>query len=182
MTLGPKLLSGVRIDAIATHRDSRGDFSEIFRQEWPAAIEARQWNVVSSEPGVLRGVHVHVRHDDYLAVVRGAVSIGLCDLRPWSPTHGAAAVVELHESELRGLTIPWGVAHGFYFHEPSLHVYAVSEYFDPKDELGCRWDDPRLGIPWPVADARISARDEQAPSLPELVEQLAALPAFRERD
>ena len=109
-----------------------------------------QWNAVWSEAGVLRGVHVHVRHDDYLTVPVGRASVGLRDLRRGSPTEGLTALVELGREQPGALVIPHGVAHGFYFHEPSLHVYAVSEYWDPADELACNWADPELGIEWPV--------------------------------
>jgi dTDP-4-dehydrorhamnose 3,5-epimerase len=60
------------------------------------------------------------------------------------------------------------VAHGFLFHEPSLHIYAVSHYWDTADELGCRWDDPELGIPWPDAQPLISPRDAGLPPLRQL--------------
>jgi dTDP-4-dehydrorhamnose 3,5-epimerase len=117
---------------------------------------------------VLRGVHVHLRHDDYLVLFDGRATVGLADLRDDSPTSGAAACVELRGDAPVGMTIPTGVAHGFLFHEPSLHVYAVSHYWDPADELGCRWDDPGLGIPWPDAEPLLSPRDAALGSLAEL--------------
>lgn len=83
-------------------------------------------------------------------------------------------MVELSGLRLHALTIPHGVAHGFFFHEPSLHVYSVSEYWDLADELGCRWDDPALGIPWPDDDPVISARDAELGSLAELSVELSA--------
>ena len=77
----------------------------------------------------------------------------------------------------RALVIPVGVAHGFYFHEPSIHVYAVSHEFDPADELGCRWYDPTLEIAWPCTDPLISARDRELGSLSELRDVWHAVPA-----
>jgi dTDP-4-dehydrorhamnose 3,5-epimerase len=74
----------------------------------------------------------------------------------------------LVEAAPAALVIPVGVAHGFYFHEPSIHVYAVSHEFDPLDELGCRWDDPDLDIAWPCTKPRISVRDRNLGSLREL--------------
>jgi dTDP-4-dehydrorhamnose 3,5-epimerase len=62
-------------------------------------------------------------------------------------------------AEPAGLTIPPGVAHGFYFHEDSIHVYAVSHEWDTADGLGCRWDDPALAISWPCPQPAISERD-----------------------
>ncbi len=127
-----------------------------------------QWNAVHSSANVLRGVHVHRRHADYLTLVSGAATIGLHDLRPASPTEGEGRIVELAAAAPSALVIPQGVAHGFYFHEPSIHVYAVSHEFDPADELGCRWDDPALGIAWPCTEPEISNRDGSLGSLNEL--------------
>jgi dTDP-4-dehydrorhamnose 3,5-epimerase len=165
---------GVRLAPLRPHRDERGTFLELFREEWDVGVEPVQWNAVHSEAGVLRGVHVHPRHDDYLTVVSGRATIGLRDLREDSPTEGATACVEIDSERPAAISIPHGVAHGFYFHEPSIHIYAVSHYWDMADELGCRWDDPRLGIPWPQRDAAISERDAELPSLGVLRDRLLA--------
>lgn len=154
------------------HRDDRGTFVELYRKEWGVGVEPIQWNMVDSEEGVLRGVHVHPRHDDYLTVVRGRATIGVRDLREGSPTEGAAACVELSAERPTAISIPHGVAHGFYFHEPSTHIYSVSHYWDMADELGCRWDDPALEIPWPQGEAHVSPRDAGLQSLAELIEEL----------
>lgn len=156
------------------HRDDRGTFLELYRDEWQTQVEPIQWNAVHSEAGVLRGVHVHPRHDDYLTVVRGRATVGLRDLRPGSPTEGASSCVELSERRPTAISIPHGVAHGFYFHALSTHVYAVSHYWDMADELGCRWDDPALEIPWPQREAHLSPRDQELPSLETLLGELRA--------
>lgn len=151
-------------------------FTELFRAEWMPADEARfvQWNVVHSDANVLRGFHAHHRHDDYLTVASGRVIFGLKDLRPSSVTHGMAATVEISAEQPMALLIPHGVGHGFYFVEPSIHVYAVSNYWDKNDELGCKWDDPGLGIDWPCDAPLISEHDAELPPLATLIEQLAA--------
>jgi len=82
--------------------------------------------------------------------------------------------VELAAETPAALTIPTGVAHGFFFHEPSLHVYAVSHEWDPADELGCRWDDPGLAIPWPCTNPALSERDRELGSLSELRDAVRA--------
>src|SRR5262249_39043 len=145
-----------------------GVFTEIFRNSWSAGVSPVQWNAVRSEPNVLRGVHAHARHWDYLTVPFGRALVGLHDLRHGSPTAGLAALVELEGDAPSGLTIPPGVAHGFFFYRASLHVYAVSHEWDPADELGCRWDDPALGIDWPCVDPLLSARDAALGPLREL--------------
>lgn len=138
-----------------------------------------QWNVVRSHAHVLRGVHVHTRHADLLHLIEGRATIGLRDLRPGSPTEHAVALVELHAGEPAVLSIPPGVAHGFLFHAPSIHVYGVTRYWDPADELGCHWADLELGIPWPLppggaAALEISARDQALPPLSQLVGRIPA--------
>ena len=121
----------VRLSPLVPHRDERGTFVELFREEWETGVHPVQWNAVDSEQGVLRGVHVHPRHDDYLTVVRGSATVGLRDLRDDSPTAGAAACVELSAEDPIAISIPHGVAHGFYFTRPSTHIYAVSELLGP---------------------------------------------------
>jgi dTDP-4-dehydrorhamnose 3,5-epimerase len=168
----PVLPAGTILRPLKPHRDDRGTFTELYRGEWDTGVSPIQWNAVRSEAGVLRGVHVHIRHDDYLTVPIGRAVVGLRDLRRGSPTEGLSALVELGDDRAGALIIPHGVAHGFYFFEPSLHVYAVTEYWSPSDELGCRWDDPELEIPWPVRSARISRRDAESQSLRGLLDEL----------
>lgn len=169
---GIALPAGVALHQLTSHRDERGSFTELYRREWGTGVDPLQWNVVASEAGVLRGVHVHVRHADYLTVVRGRASVGLRDLRSRSQTAGRSALVELRAEAMTAIVIPPGVAHGFLFHEPSTHVYAVTHYWDLEDELGCHWADPALEIPWPEPPAMLSERDSAAPSLDALLAQL----------
>lgn len=154
------------------NHDDRGTFTELYRKSWQTGVDPAQWNFVVSKPNVLRGVHVHVVHDDYLVIAGGSATVGLSDLRPESPTFGCAAMVELAGDALCALTIPHGVAHGFYFHTDALHVYSVSHDFDPEDELGCRFDDPGLGLTWPTSTPRISGRDADLPPLEALRAEL----------
>jgi dTDP-4-dehydrorhamnose 3,5-epimerase-like enzyme len=166
------LPDGVQITALTTQVDDRGDLTEVFRAssypEWPMV----QWNVVNSAANVLRGVHCHRRHHDVITVLRGQASIGMQDVRPWSPTLGAAAVVTLKGASPAMVAIPPGVAHAFYFCEPSTHLYGVSEYWNLDDELGCHWSDPELTIPWPPFDPQLSARDAGAGTFRDLVREL----------
>lgn len=168
----PAAIDGVRLASLTTHRDERGGFCELFREEWRTGVTPVQWNVVDSQPGVLRGVHVHVRHADYLTVAAGRASIGLRDLRAGSPSEGQSAVVELDGAAREAISIPVGVAHGFLFHEPTTHVYAVSRYWDPADELACHWADPELEIAWPFEPRLVSGRDASAGPLAELLAEL----------
>jgi dTDP-4-dehydrorhamnose 3,5-epimerase len=173
-----RLPDGVVLHELASHRDARGSFTEVFRHEWDVGVAPVQWNAVSSEAGTLRGVHVHIRHDDYLIVLKGRASVGLRDLREGSPTEGSSVLVELAEDLPAALVIPHGVAHGFYFHEPSLHLYAVTHYWNVADELVCHWADPELEIDWPARPTVISERDATAQRLGDLIEQLAPVQHF----
>ncbi|MFT4050105.1 MAG: dTDP-4-dehydrorhamnose 3,5-epimerase [Solirubrobacterales bacterium] len=169
-----RLPHGVELRELTPHADDRGVFTELYREEWGVGADPIQWNAVRSKAGVLRGVHVHPVHDDYLTVPIGRVLFGLCDLRPDSPTYRLSTTVEIAEDSQKSLMIPHGVAHGFYFVEDSIHVYAVSHYWNLADELGCRWDDPALGIEWSDPSPQISQRDADLQTLSELIEELAA--------
>ncbi|HVL38738.1 MAG TPA: dTDP-4-dehydrorhamnose 3,5-epimerase family protein [Fimbriimonadaceae bacterium] len=168
-------LVGVEVLALEMHGDDRGVFTEVYRDEWGVDPRPKQWNVVRSEANVLRGVHVHIVHHDYLILVDGRATIGLADLRARSASAGATTTLEMSGGDLVALRIPPGVAHGFYFHEPSIHVYSVSEYWNLADELGCHWADPDLGIDWPGIRPHISDRDESLPPLASLQDALASV-------
>lgn len=168
------LPDGVHVRRLTAHRDDRGSVAELFRRSWEPAVDPAQWNVVRSRAGVFRGVHVHLRHDDYLVVLSGHASIGLRDLRRGAPTFGLAAVVELPGEELSSIVIPRGVAHGFFFREDSVHVYAMTREWNPADELGCHFADRELEIPWEIAPSFVSERDRGALPLRALQAQVDA--------
>ena len=167
-----QLPAGVRVVPLTTHGDDRGDLTEVFRQSWTPDLEPRQWNVVTSAATVLRGVHVHIKHSDYLILLSGDCVYGLYDCRRGSPTAFQSATIEASGNSRFALIIPPGVAHGFYFRSDSLHLYAVTHYWDLSDELGCRYDDPDLGIEWPSTNILLSPRDQKLPTLQELIQQV----------
>lgn len=169
------LPDGVELTTLTMHRDDRGWLTEIFRNEWTLGIEPRQWNVTMSEKNVLRGVHVHHRHRDYLVVLDGKISVGLHDARPRSRSYRQTAMFEMSSARLMAVRIPTGVMHGFYCHERTLYIYGVDAYYDPNDELGCHWADPRLGLHWPCQEPFFSPRDRQADSLAEVEARLLSL-------
>ncbi len=86
---------GVVVRTLKMHADRRGVLAEIFRKEWRICDTPVQWNAVRSKENVLRGVHVHPTHSDYLAVVDGHMVLGLHDIRKDSPTCGMSALVDL---------------------------------------------------------------------------------------
>src|SRR5271156_3342706 len=112
----------VKLVSLRPNHDSRGTLTELFRSEWFPEIDVVQWNLVHTERGVLRGVHVHRVHFDYLTVIAGHLDVGVCDRRGGCPTFRKGAVIPLDPGE--AVLIPPGVAHGFYSLEPSSHIYA----------------------------------------------------------
>ena len=160
---------GVSILPLHMHGDDRGVFTEVYRLSWNSEFPTVQWNYVRSRQGVLRGVHMHKFHHDYLILVEGRAVFGLKDLRPRSPTEGMTAMVEASGDCLQAITIPPGVAHGFYFHTDAVHLYGVSRYWDLEDELGCPFDDPQLGLVWPNPNPHRSERDLTASPLSALL-------------
>ncbi len=161
---------GVDLKSLQTHADARGNFTEIFREEWRDTPAPVQWNLSANRPNVLRGVHVHARHWDYLCVVAGELTIGLHDMRPGGPTRGQGAMLRLTSDRLTMVAIPPGVAHGFYSPGHSTYVIGASRYYDPADHRRCRWDCPELKFDWPCTAPDLSTADRAAPGYGELTE------------
>jgi dTDP-4-dehydrorhamnose 3,5-epimerase len=160
-------IDGVTARSLQPQRDERGELVELCRHGWLEPDVPVQWNLVVNRARVVRGIHWHERHTDYIAPVFGSVIAALVDLRPDSPTELRSELVELDARSPVLLTIPAGVGHGFYSEAESAVLYAVTRYWDPSDEFGVRWDDPELGIAWPegTAEATVSARDREMPLL-----------------
>jgi len=167
-----ELPDGVSLFKLKMNPDHRGKFTEIYRESWFDAPRPLQWNVVSSGANVLRGVHVHVDHSDYLILIQGRALFALRDLRRGSPTEGRVSLVEADGDRLQALVIPPGIAHGFYFHTSSIHLYGVTEYWNPEDELGCHYADPELQISWPGSRPILSDRDDNLPALNAILDRM----------
>ncbi len=165
-------IKGVLFKKLSEQTDSRGSFTEIFQKHWNAAlIEGVQWSVVKSKPKVFRGMHLHRRHDEFFCLIKGKCLVGLKDIRPGSSTENDYSLYELNEKDLSSLIFPAGLLHGWYFFEDSIHIQSVSEsYTDYKndDNIGCVWNDPDLGIPWPFNKVEISERAKNFLKLSEI--------------
>ena len=158
--------------------DSRGFFLETFQAERYAEIANItqpfvQDNHSRSGKGVLRGLHFQIKNPQgkLVRVVRGEVFDVAVDLRPDSSTFGQWEGVLLSEENKRQFWVPPGFAHGFCTLEPNTMVaYKVDAYYSPADDRNLRWNDPAIGIEWPVAeaDAIISGKDKAAPLLADL--------------
>ena len=180
----PSDLAGVRYGAIARFADSRGAFRELWRSsrqpelnpEVTGLPDARfvQANLSTSAAGVLRGLHCHQRQLDYWVVADGRAFVALVDVRPVVRGDGPAIVETRELAADDWVVIPTGVAHGFLALEPLQLLYLVTNEYDGSDELGFAWDDPAVGVPWPVLsvtpDGRpiLSERDQSNPTLQEL--------------
>lgn len=172
MVLSATLPAGVERRSLSGHTDARGTFTEAFRESWWAGVAPVQWNVVRSAAGTLRGLHLHVVHQDVYILAEGSATLGLRDVRAGSPTEGISATLRLTGADLQVTVIPPGVLHGVVFDEPSLLFVGVTAYYDPADDIACRWSDPALGIDWPREPTLISDRDASAPPLSDVLEQL----------
>ena len=165
-------IEGVFSVALPSHSDPRGELVEMFRASWLPTAPPRQWNLVRSLANTLRGIHVHLRHTDYVLPLDGSTLVGLKDLRRDSRTYLKDAHYRLEPSRPLLLHIPPGVGHGFYAPDGSLLGIAVTRYFDPEDDLGYRWDDPAALLFPDVRSPILSERDARAPDFHELLARL----------
>jgi dTDP-4-dehydrorhamnose 3,5-epimerase len=159
--------------------DERGFLIETFRDDaWRGLgvdVTFVQDNHSRSVRGILRGLHFQTSPGQAKLVrcLRGRVWDVAVDLRRDSPTYRRWEGHELDDELHRQLFIPVGFAHGFcVLSEIADVAYKQSSYYDPKTESGIAWDDPDVGVEWPVADPRLSERDRTAPRLAEVSDRL----------
>jgi len=152
--------------------DERGFFMEIYhRQKYLEACLDRvfvQDNLSHSVQNVIRGLHYQLHHPQakLIQVLRGVIFDVAVDIRQGSPTFGRWMGLLLSDRRHQHLFIPEGFAHGFcVLTERAEVMYKCTDFYDPDDEHGLRWDDPNLAIQWPVRDPVVSARDAGLPFL-----------------
>lgn len=161
----PGLPDVLLIDPVV-HGDERGFLTEVFRRDVMAFagvdIEFVQENHSRSARGVLRGLHMQHPHGQgkRIRVVVGEVFDVAVDARVGSPTFGRWFGVRLSASNHRMLYIPPGFGHGFaVLSDVAELTYLCTEYYHPESEIVIAWDDPAVGIEWPVQNPTLSARD-----------------------
>jgi dTDP-4-dehydrorhamnose 3,5-epimerase len=168
-------LPGVLIIEPRVFGDSRGFFVETFQVErYRAAgitLPFVQDNHSRSSRGVLRGLHAQKPHAQgkLVRVASGTVFDVAVDIDPRSATFGQWVGVELSDSNARQMWIPPGYAHGFQVvSETADCEYKCTDLYHPEAEIGVLWNDPDLGIEWPVANPQLSPKDLKLPSLAEI--------------
>ena len=155
------------------HGDERGFFVETFRESEMEALGIRahfvQDNHSRSGANVLRGIHMQRGQAKLVRCPSGRIWDVAVDLRPDSPTYMRWEGHELDGVAHRQLFIPEGFGHAFCVLSESADVlYRVSSYYDPELEMGVAWDDPAIGIEWPISDPVLSERDRGAARLADL--------------
>ena len=180
MDINPLGISGVKVLTPRRHGDHRGFFSEVYNRkalrEAGIDIDFVQDNhSLSADKGTVRGLHFQsppFAQDKLVRVVRGSVFDVAVDLRRGSPTFGEHVSAVLSAREWNQVLVPIGFAHGFMTLESHTEViYKVSNYFAPEHDKGLLWNDPALGIEWPLPDTKavLSDKDRVQPSLAEFV-------------
>lgn len=172
MEVGTTAVDGVLIVEPKVFGDARGFFVETYQAERyaGAGIPASfvQDNLSYSQRGVLRGLHLQNPHPQgkLVQVLRGEVFDVTVDIRRGSPTFGNWVGVSLSAENKRQLWVPAGLAHGFLVTgEDALFSYKCTDLYHPETELSLRWDDPAVGIEWPLGNIEPSLSGKDADGL-----------------
>lgn len=172
-------IAPVKLLKPARHGDSRGFFSEFYSKrrldDAGLDLDFVQDNIsLSAERGTIRGLHFQAAPSEQtklVSVLRGAVFDVVVDIRNGSPTYGKHVFAELSAENGLQMLVPRGFAHGLCTLLPdTLVTYKVDGYYDASKDFGLRWNDPALGIAWPVGadEARVSDKDRRQPLLADL--------------
>lgn len=168
MIFTPTRLRGAVVIEPERREDDRGFFARVYCErefrEHGLTPNVSQTNISwNPRRGTLRGMHYQLPPHAEAKLVRctrGAIFDVIVDLRPGSPTHREWVGVELNEDNRRMLFVPEGFAHGFVTLRDDTEItYQVSEFYTPGAERGLRWDDPGLGIEWPIEPLVVSDKD-----------------------
>ena len=174
MRVEPTSVPGVMIIEPRVFTDARGFFMETYHRarftEAGLAHEFVQDNQSHSVRGTLRGLHYQIQHPQgkLIRVVRGEVFDVAVDLRRSRPTFGRWIGVYLSEENKRQLYVPPGFAHGFcVVSDEADFFYKCTDYYHPEFERTVLWNDPDLGIDWPVREPVVSEKDRRGSPLAE---------------
>ena len=169
-------IADVKLIKPVRHVDTRGFFSEVFKEN--ALREngidthfVQDNHSLSASKGVVRGLHFQIppfAQAKLLRVTAGSIFDVAVDIRWGSPTFGRHVSAVLSAADWNQIFIPEGFAHGYCTLEPNTEViYKVNAYYSPEHDRGLLWNDPALGIAWPVSaeEALLSGKDLEHPVL-----------------
>lgn len=166
MKVEPTGLPGVLLITPDVYGDDRGCFFESWnRQRYAAAgldVQFVQDNVSLSRRGILRGLHFQNPQGQgkLVQALQGEVFDVAVDIRRGSPTFGKWYGCKLSDVNRLQLFVPAGFAHGFCVtSETALFAYKCTEFYNPQTEFSLKWDDPDIGIDWPVREPELSGKD-----------------------
>ena len=173
----PEAIPGVIVVEPDVHKDVRGFFLETYHAEKYRAGGIAdvfvQDNQSRSAGGTVRGLHLQLKHPQgkLIRVIEGEIFDVAVDVRRGSPTFGRWVGVTLSAANFRQCYIPQGFAHGFAVVSEVAEVeYKCTDVYDAGSEIGIAWDDPAIGIAWPVSNPVLSDRDQRHPRLADVVE------------
>ena len=183
MRVTPIDIPGVLLLEPSVISDQRGCFTETYHEQryGDAGITEHfvQDNCSRSVRNTVRGLHFQEPHAQgkLVMALEGTVYDVVVDIRKGSPTFGKWYGVELSGKTLHQIYIPPGCAHGFCVtSETATFLYKCTAYYSPRDERGILWNDPALGILWPIREPFLSQKDQAYPTLAALD---AELPTYR---
>ncbi|HZO99772.1 MAG TPA: dTDP-4-dehydrorhamnose 3,5-epimerase [Terriglobia bacterium] len=179
MEIIPTEIPDVKLIRPHKYGDHRGFFSETYNKKELAErgidLDFLQDNhSLSVAKGVVRGLHFQIppfAQDKLVRVIHGAIFDVAVDIRRGSPTFGRHVSAVLSVDNWTQILVPKGFAHGFCTLEPNTEViYKVTDYYAPQFDRGILWNDPELGIVWPISDAEatLSDKDRMQPRFSEL--------------
>jgi dTDP-4-dehydrorhamnose 3,5-epimerase len=179
LTVTSTAINAVKVVTPKLIADSRGAFCETYNQErfaehgiMPNFIQDNQ--SVSAAIGTIRGLHFQghpAAQDKLIRVLKGRIFDVAVDLRRSSATYGKWVAEEVSAENRKQIFIPTGFAHGYCTLEIDTNVfYKVSAFYSPSNDFGVAWDDPDLGIDWPVAPSKavLSDKDSRMPAFKSL--------------
>ena len=177
MKFSPTQLAGLWLIELERREDERGFLARTYcEQEFAAHGLNTRWPqcnlTLTRQRGMLRGMHFQAAPKPEIKLIRctaGAIYDVLVDVRRGSPTFGQWAGFELTAQNQRTLYVPGGLAHGFQCQTDNCEVfYQMSEFYHADLARGLRFNDPQVGVTWPIANPTLSERDLKLPPLAEL--------------
>lgn len=163
-------IAGVQLHGAVVHSDERGSFTKLFETTTAPPHAQQVCRSVNDRAGTIRGLHLQLDpHPERKLIwcTAGAIWDVVVDARPDQPTFGSWACVELNASPGQTIEVPPGVLHGFQtLLDATVVHYVIDGVHEPSSARTIAWDDPTLGISWPMPPSALSAADSRGASWP----------------